>query len=61
MFLGQPVVVEEHVLERRVDAALQPVRGARHRAGGREFGFEEREQLALCVLSNFCGPFRRFF
>ena len=51
MFLGQPVVVEEHVLERRVDAALQPVRGARHRAGGREFGFEEREQLALAEQS----------
>lgn|GEM_PF-4293475 len=31
---GQAAAVEEHALERRADAALQPVRGARHRRPG---------------------------
>lgn len=31
MLLGQSAVVAQHVLDDRVDAALQPVRGAGHR------------------------------
>ena len=31
VLLGQSAVVAQHVLDDRVDAALQPVRGARHR------------------------------
>lgn len=47
VLLGQPAMVAQYVLDDRVDAALQPVRGARHRTALQQFRLEIGEQPAL--------------
>lgn len=57
MILGQPAMVAQYVLDDRVDAALQPVRGARHRTALQQFRLDaELRQIAkarLLIIDEF--------